>query len=272
MKATVYFDTSAFRIIAETFRTRKLRDDLRDKIALSPITAVELMSQLTLSKGAQALERIHALRNLVDRQHAAVLPWTNNGIATMVYGVAPADEKDAWFIEDIRRCLAAESVDELRSGASKMKAWLDDLKDTTTAEFKHAIKDYRCRPQDLRTDFAAGLAQRANVKPDLKPVSEVVAAMGAYFEFEEAKLREAVNDHMFKIDKNDVMDAEQLIYLGDPRLNFVTNDKGFLRRVRNSPQRTRIHWKDDDELRDGDRFEAALELMTAETVEVTTDK
>jgi hypothetical protein len=38
-----------------------------------------------------------------------------------------------------------------------------------------------------------------------------------------------------------LFDAEQLVYLMDPNLHFLTADRGYLRKVLKSPFRDRIH-------------------------------
>ena len=57
---------------------------------------------------------------------------------------------------------------------------------------------------------------------------------------------------------NDLFDAEQLIYLGDPTLHFLTLDKGYLNKVKVSPQRHRIHQLQSSELDDTKTAEAKL--------------
>jgi len=40
---------------------------------------------------------------------------------------------------------------------------------------------------------------------------------------------------------NDLLDSEQLVYLADPRLRFLTADRGYLKRIKQSAQRANIH-------------------------------
>jgi hypothetical protein len=61
---------------------------------------------------------------------------------------------------------------------------------------------------------------------------------------------------------NDLFDAEQLVYLGDPTLHFVTVDKGYLNKVRKSSTRGRIHRVDGSELDDPKKAEALLRKIT----------
>jgi hypothetical protein len=60
---------------------------------------------------------------------------------------------------------------------------------------------------------------------------------------------------------NDLFDAEQLIYLGDSTLHFLTVDKGYLNKVKTSPQRARIHRVDGSELDDSKKAEALLRII-----------
>jgi hypothetical protein len=54
------------------------------------------------------------------------------------------------------------------------------------------------------------------------------------------------------------LDAEQLIYLCDPALCFLTCDTGFQKLVKKSPQAARIATVGHEDLRDAKNVEAVL--------------
>jgi hypothetical protein len=87
------------------------------------------------------------------------------------------------------------------------------------------VSQQRCRQEHPRTD------------------DQLVKTFSAVHEYEYEKLKVAVNDPNYKAANhaNDLFDAEQLIYLGDTNLHFITLDKGYLSKVLKSPQRQRIH-------------------------------
>ncbi len=268
MAGRVYFDTDSFRGIADTFASRELRPDLRDRIALSPVTIMEVLSQLTIKSANEILKRIHALSNIVNRERALLLPWIDAAIAKIGFGVKVQDDTAERFGRALNACLQTENVDELRESACTLKDLLDRAKDQATDNFQRILEPYRKKPlsdDELRTAFVTCLAGRVGVRPDAKPVNKVIAAMSAYFEFEEAKLKEATSNLEYKPEKhkNDILDAAQLVYLEDAQLHFLTCDRGYSRRVQNSPQKAHIHTVGVDALKNSPCVEALIELMTS---------
>src|ERR1017187_8741355 len=63
MPKLVYFDTDAFHRIGQTFASQGLAEELREKILLSPITFLEVLSHLTLTNRDAVLLHIQAVRN-----------------------------------------------------------------------------------------------------------------------------------------------------------------------------------------------------------------
>ena len=76
MPPHVYFDTDFFHNFAETFRSRPLPTDLRDKILFSPVTMMEMFSHLATHWGAKALKQIKGFPNWINTSHAGALPYT----------------------------------------------------------------------------------------------------------------------------------------------------------------------------------------------------
>ena len=58
--------------------------------------------------------------------------------------------------------------------------------------------------------------------------------------------------------KNDLLDAEQLIYLSNPSLFFLTCDKGIANLVKNSSQAKRVITVSPEELVDAAKVEALI--------------
>lgn len=267
MFGMVYLDTDAFRLVADAFLTRELRADLRDRMALSPITVIELMSQLSLSnKGAQMLGRIHALWNLLNHQKAAFLPWMDAAIAKIGFGVETSDETNQWYVTDLQTCLNTNDAAELMQGAAKLKGVLDRLKDDETNKFQQVLDQHRNQPfsdDQLKGAFVTGLERMVGVKTGVKSINDVVNAMSAYFEFEDVKLKEHARNPQFRVDRNDILDVEQLVYLEDTRLHFLTCNRKDFDRVKNSPQAQRIHKVPHSALQSPNEIEALFERITA---------
>ena len=103
MPAAVYFDSDVFHRIAQIFHEKGLSADMRNRIVLSPITALEVLSTLTLQRADEMLQQIHSLRNWLNREHVGILPWPGTAIALYGFGV-PYD--DGNFTERLARSLA----------------------------------------------------------------------------------------------------------------------------------------------------------------------
>jgi hypothetical protein len=94
--------------------------------------------------------------------------------------------------------------------------------------------------------------------------AQIEAALSAYIEYHTELTLRAVNQAGFNFFSRDhlnaLFDAEQLAYLVDPSLTFITSDGGF-RSVIHSAQRTRIHVVEANDVRDPAR---ALGFLTTE--------
>jgi hypothetical protein len=109
-----------------------------------------------------------------------------------------------------------------------------------------------------------GIAQRVHVDPASRLIADIVAAMSAYHEYECTKIKIAAENRDYDPakHKNDLLDSEQLVYLADPTLHFLTCDRGYAKRVTKSEQAKRIHTVSVEELAKAERVEALLAEVT----------
>jgi hypothetical protein len=91
-------------------------------------------------------------------------------------------------------------------------------------------------------------------------MAEMVSTLSAYHEYEKTKLEIAVKSKGYNPEKhrNDLLDAEQLIYLSDPSLHFLTCDGGFQNFVKELPQAKRIITVEPAALADAGKTETML--------------
>ena len=86
-----------------------------------------------------------------------------------------------------------------------------------------------------------------------------MSALSAHHEFEQAKLKTALGEPEYnplsRKNQNDIIDAEQLVYLADESLCLLTADSGFKSKVTKSKQAARVITA------------AATDLMNAKKVE-----
>jgi len=267
MPSFVYFDSDVFHRVGVAFSAQGLDAELRQRILVSPITMLEVLSHLTLKRNAEILAHIHAVHNWVDPKHAGLLAWPTHAIAQIGFVKAPEPDDFTKGIEKtINICLATDSPEDLRESASKLKDSLDKTKESTSEDFKRLVEGWRkesLTPEKFSEMWVYGIAKRAKADPASRPVADIVSSLSAYYEFEEQRLRVAVDDPAYKPDKNDILDSEQLPYLGDPKLHFLTCDGGYLARIKKSPQVAQIHKVSPDELASAGKVEGLLRKITA---------
>jgi hypothetical protein len=267
MSQYVYLDTNAFRYFGIAFQDVTLAEDLRDKILISPLSAFEVFAQLANEdEGEAVLRQIHAILNWSNPQHCGLLPWPDDILYQLWFRRPLQDDE---FTErmtlSFNACLAASSVCELKVESTKFQLVMGDFKQSIAQNFKNMVDAARSdkkKTYDMTKDWFFGIAKRAHAEPDSRSVSDIVSALSAYHEFEKSKLQTALADQAYnplsKTNQNDVIDSEQLVYLGGESLSFITADKGIGRKVKKSKQAARIIIASPRDLMDACKAEAVL--------------
>lgn len=107
--------------------------------------------------------------------------------------------------------------------------------------------------------FARSIARQAGFDEGRVDVDAVLRSLNAHYEFEKSRLLTAAREPEYNVlrHRNDLFDAEQLIYLADPTLHLLTNDVGF-NRAKESLQGNRIHVVQPDRQRGASRAEETI--------------
>jgi hypothetical protein len=245
MPRKVYFDTVSFRHVGCALQNAALPDDLRDYIVVSPLSAFEVLSQLTIVKGDEVLKQIQAIHHWVNPKRTVLLPWPDDALANIGFGKPMGDDDFTPKMEKaFNVCLNATSAAPLQEEAGKLKDTMDAMKLRTAQDFARLLDVAKKEsPKDdwFSEAWFQGIAKRTKADPKSKTAKQLADAFSAYHEFERVKLETALQSNEYNAEKhqNDLLDAEQLIYLGDPELNFLTCDNGF-KRVSKSPQSKQI--------------------------------
>jgi hypothetical protein len=266
--ASIYFDTDTFHNFAETFKDRPLASDLRERIVFSPMTLKELFSHLAVEWGPLVHQQIKGLPNWVNKDHAVLLPWMSDAVAKIAFGVPlPEDGFTKATQEDMNVLLNCELA-EVFDIAKARRDELDRIKTEYAGHFKGTVEYFRKAPltEDGFTEiWLAGLKKRLHLESNAKPATEIVDALSAYHEFELAKLKVALANENYNFEKhrNDLFDAEQLVYLKDANLHFLAIDRGYRSKVVKSPLRNKIHEVPRDRLADSNKAEGVLREIAA---------
>jgi hypothetical protein len=170
-------------------------------------------------------------------------------------------------------CLTADTLTPLKEAAVEQKKTMDDFKLSTAHNFRNMLDDLRkqqgrarvkqkAKAVDLTEVWFRGIANRVQADPKSKSISEIQSVLSAYHEFEQSKLQTALAIPEYKPlsrkNQNDIIDAEQLVYLGDPSLCMLTADKGFKSKVVKSDQASRIIVAAPNDLKNAQKAEAAM--------------
>lgn len=265
MAYKVYFDTVAIRIIGRALKNAELPYDIRDAIVVSPLSALEVMSHLTIANADEVLQEIHAMHSWLNPSGADILPWPEDVLATIGFGKAAEAVNMAETIGvALKNCLNATSSSQLKDEAGELKDFLDKAKLGNAQSFAQLLDSLRAQPP---TDDAFsealfhGIAARVTADQESRTVTEFTTIFSAYHEFERVKLEVALTSENYnpltREHQNDLFDASQLIYLGIPELYFLTCDKGF-NRVKRSAQASRIIVVSQEDLSDAEKVEALL--------------
>jgi hypothetical protein len=246
MPGRIYFDTVAFRQVGIAFEKNALAPDLREKTLISPLSVFEVLSQLTTAEADEVLKQIHAVLNWTNPEHTGLLSWPGDALFSIWFKrAAPDDGFTQRMQKAFNACLGAQSARELQGEAGKLKDAMDEITGKTAQEFARLLEAARnegLEGENFSIAWFQGIANRIKADPKSRNMPEIISDLNAYHEFERGKLHVALNNKDYNPEKhkNDLLDAEQLIYLSDPSLHFLTCDKGFSNLVRNSPQSKRI--------------------------------
>jgi hypothetical protein len=247
LRPKLYFDTDCFHHFATTFADTALSPDLRGDILLSPITMMEALPHIARQWGNQVQRQLRGMGNWLNIHQLGVLPFMDVAVAIVGFGAQiTQDDYTARLQADVRACVNAD-LSTLKQVAEERDQQLRTIKNAYADHFEASLTQLRpFNPNDkdkftqlwatqFRTERTAALAPRTD--------AELASTFSALHEFEYEKTKLALQDPDYKPVNhvNDLFDAEQLLYLGDPNLEFLTFDQGYLRKVKNSPQRTRIH-------------------------------
>ena len=270
MPQYVYLDTNAFRHFGEAFGTELLPDDLREKMLISPLSAFEVLAQLAREDcGDEVLRQIKAIRNWTNPIRSGLLPWPNVWLYEIWFQKnKPDDGFSKKMANAFNRCLAADSpasLETLKKASAEHAKLMDGYKRQKAEQFKvmiDAARQEKIKAFDSTEFWFASLAESVGADPKSKPIAEVVCALSAHHEFEQSKLRTALEipdyNPLSRKNQNDVIDVDQLLYLADETLCMLTADGGFKKKVTKSRQAARIITAPEADLMDARKAETML--------------
>ncbi len=246
----IYTDTNVLRYFGTAFAKVSLAEDLQVQLLLSPLTVMELISQLGTGGAEEAFAAIQALPRVHNAGATGMLPWSDDLFRISLFNLPPGRDTITPALNNaVINILNAAKAEDLRDDGKEMRALLDEAKDETAKNFSAVLNSWKSEGPLSETEhkaiFARSIARRAKYDETKVDVDFVVKSLNALYVFENHRMQVGTQNHDYNVYKhsNDVYDAELLIYLADPTLHLLTSDKGF-RHVEKSSQSNRIHIAD----------------------------
>ena len=243
----IYTDTNVLRYFGTAFANASLADDLQLHLFLSPLTIMELASQLGTKDAEEAFAAVQALPRVHNAKACGMLPWSDHFFRMCIFNLPPVEDVSTVTLNNaIVKILNAAKAEDLREEGKEMRVLLDAAKAEAARNFEAVLNDWRSvgpLPEaEHRAIFARSIARRAKVDEAKVDIDFVIESLHALYVFENHRMRIGARNHNYNVDKhsNDAYDAELLIYLADPRMHLLTCDTGF-RRVEKSSQANRVH-------------------------------
>jgi hypothetical protein len=218
----IYTDTNVLRYFGIAFPDSSLADDLRDHLLLSPLSVMELLSQLGTSDAAGAFAALQAFPRVHNAEASGMLPWSDDVFRICLFNLPPEEDVITPSLNNaVVRVLNAFKSEDLKEDGEELRKLMDTAKEQTAKQFSEVINGWRSggplSKEEHETIFARSIARRAGTDEAAVDVDFVLKHLNALYVFEKTKLEVGAQNCQYNVDKhsNDVYDAELLVYLAD---------------------------------------------------------
>jgi len=254
LDTNVCIDIASYKLEQEWLSIR--RYVLQDyKYVISPLTLLEILIKIGRGDKRYFEKNRKALQVLVGtKKNKTFLDFPGRFLLKHVVGnTTPPKFRPQDFEQWTRAVLKARDKTALEHGTVKFwhprRAYgldffrvdqqLQDGKDNhrhTLEGVRDGSKVYTCA-----LIWSAGLLEGLNITPHRKTCEKVSKALEAAYCFDEYLWKQAKN-HQYDFEKHDSdwIDGQQLFYLCDENMWFVTKDKNILQETKRSSQSARI--------------------------------
>jgi hypothetical protein len=233
------------------------------------------MSQLVTADRAVVLRQIQAMRNWLP-DPARVLPMGTYAIADVAFGKTLPDKMHVAITRSLDACFHTRDVNQIVRDAGRLRDYLDAWKAKEAdilSQFKRSCEEAReaglGQPERSKIEAAIreGLTMRVGEAKTATLALGLRRSFSALFEYEEKRSLVIGNDRHYNPANpkniNDAFDSEQLVYLYDPNIRFITCDRKYQRRVTECKQSVQIITVNSAELRDPVSAATLLRRVTA---------
>jgi hypothetical protein len=247
---TIFFDTNVLRYFAKAFSDASIDLELKQHFAVSPISLLEVLSELATNDADEAFRTIRTFPNIFDTDRLPLLPWEDDVFRTLIFNLPqqPQSQLPELLGNATRRVFHSSSPADVEKEAQQLRDMMDRAKYESTEDFAKLLDSWRANGgvTDLehRRIFATSIANRAGVPQEGVDVNHVISKLDVLWAYEYQRVTNAAaeKDYNPHRHENDFYDAQQLIYLAQPDIHFLTCDRGF-RKSADALQYKRVHWE-----------------------------
>src|SRR6266478_801349 len=233
-----YFDTNVIRYLSTGLAGQRLPQERKARIVLSAVSAIELVSQIAVSP-QEALDAIHRFEGWLDTDKAILLDWSETFVAEHVFGLEPDVTTFNLLTQVLGVCYRTDRPNhQLIADAQRLREFNENTKTRKAGLFQQAAEGLRRRAlsqAQLRAILPNTIVQSLRIKYRQENNTRITDAhietgLSANIEFHANLVERAVNQPDFnflsRAHLNDLFDAEQLAYLANGDLTFLTADTG----------------------------------------------
>ncbi|HEY1502364.1 MAG TPA: hypothetical protein VGF88_22500 [Acidobacteriaceae bacterium] len=243
MPQKIYFDTNVLRYFVDAFGNAPVDVDLKQHLVVSPISVLELLSEIGTDQAEAAFRTVKVFPNIFDANNPIpLLPWEDEVFRVLVFDQAPQPDQLAELLSNaMTRAFHADCVEDIREDGRELRNVLDQAKLRATNDFSALLNSFRqhgaVAEDEHRQIFANGIAHRAGVPREGVNVDRVIDRLSALWAYEYEHVMNSAGEQEYDPyrHQNDFLDIEQLVYLAHPDLHLLTSDQGF-RKARESAQ------------------------------------
>lgn len=114
---------------------------------VSPITAFEVLSQLSITNADEVLRQIHGVHNWCEPEGTGLLAWPDDALFGLWFGkAAPDDGFTGRTQKAFNVCLTTDSAKALKEEAGKLKDVMDAMKKRTVEDFERLMEAAKKEP------------------------------------------------------------------------------------------------------------------------------
>jgi hypothetical protein len=172
---------------------------------LSPLSVMELLSQLGTDGAAEAFAAVQAFPRFQNAKATGMLPWSDDLFRICLFRESAGKDVVTPALNNaVTRVLNTPAVEDIRIDGQELRNLMDTGKDQTAKQLSEVLKAWRSEgalpEEDHRVIFARSIARQAGVDEAKVDVTFVVNSLHALYVFEKTKIATAAeNPHTTSI-------------------------------------------------------------------------